>query len=188
MLIIVGLGNPGLTYKNTIHNMGFDCLDHLADKLGVSFKKKDCESKIAELFVDGEKIVLAKPQTYMNNSGEAVKQLLGKYKAKSEEVIVAFDDIYLDPGVLRIRAAGSGGGHNGMKSIIARCSENVPRVRIGVGSNGEIPLVNYVLSKVSGEKKKILSEATERAAEALFEYIRVRDLEKIGNKFNGAKL
>lgn len=188
MLIIVGLGNPGLTYKNTIHNMGFDCVDKLSDKLGVSFKKKECDSKIAELFVNGEKIVLAKPQTYMNNSGEATKQLLGKYKAKPQEMIVVYDDIYLDVGVLRIRAVGSAGGHNGMKSIIANCSENFPRVRIGVGSNGDIPLVNYVLSKVSGEKKKALGEATERASDALFEYIHTRDLEKVGSKFNGAKL
>lgn len=185
MLIIVGLGNPGLTYKNTIHNMGFDCVDKLADKLNVSFKKKECESKIAELFVDGEKIVLAKPQTYMNNSGEAVKQLMGKYKAKAEEVIVVFDDIYLPEGALRIRANGSGGSHNGMKSVVSRCSESVMRLRIGVGSNGDIPLVNYVLSKVSGDKKKLLSDTTERASEALFEFIRTRDLEKIGNKFNG---
>lgn len=185
MLIIVGLGNPGLSYKNTIHNMGFDCVDKLADKLNVTFKKKECESKIAELFVDGEKIVLAKPQTYMNNSGEAVKQLMGKYKAKPEDVIVAFDDIYLVEGALRLRANGSGGSHNGMKSVVARCTENVMRIRIGVGSNGDIPLVNYVLSKVSGEKKKILADATERGAEALYEFIHTRDLEKIGNKFNG---
>lgn len=185
MIIIVGLGNPGLSYKNTIHNMGFDCVDKLADKLNTSFKKKDCESKIAELFINGEKIILAKPQTYMNNSGEAVKQLMGKYKATPEEIIVAYDDIYLAEGALRIRASGSGGGHNGMKSVVLRCTENVRRVRIGVGTNGDIPLVNYVLSKVSGEKKKILSDATERASEALLEYIHVRDLDKVGNKFNG---
>lgn len=187
MLIIVGLGNPGLSYKNTIHNMGFDSVDKLADKLNVSFKKKDCASKIAEIFVKNEKIVIAKPQTYMNNSGEAVKQLKGKYKAKSEEIIIVYDDIYLAEGVLRIRANGSSGGHNGMKSIVSLCSENIPRIRVGVGGNGDIPLVNYVLSKVSGEKKKILSDATERASEALLEYIGERDIEKLGNKFNGQK-
>lgn len=188
MLIIVGLGNPGTTYKNTVHNMGFDCVDNLADTLEVSFKKKDCQAKIAEVFIKGEKIILAKPQTYMNNSGISVKQLMGKYGAKPEDVIVIFDDVALGEGALRIRGNGSGGSHNGMKSVVALCGENVARLRIGVGAPPEnVPLMNYVLCKLSGDKKKNLAIATKRGAEALEEYIATRSIDAVGNKFNGAK-
>lgn len=188
MLLIVGLGNPGLTYKNTVHNMGFDCVDKLADKLGVDFKKKDCQAKIAEAFVSGEKIAIAKPQTYMNNSGISVKQLMGKYSAKPEETIIVFDDVAITEGSLRIRKNGSGGTHNGMRSVVSLCGENVLRMRIGVGAPPQnVPLMNYVLSKLSGDKKKNLAETTDYGADALYEFIKNRDVDAIGNKFNRTK-
>ena len=185
MLIIVGLGNPGLKYKKTYHNMGFVSVDKLADILGVSFKKSACEAKIAELFVGGEKIVIAKPMTYMNNSGQCVKQLVGSYKAKPNEVLVIYDDIDLDCGVLRLRDKGSGGTHNGMRSVVSAVGENVPRIRVGIGKSEEMPLIDYVLSSVKGDKKEILSAATERAARAAEAYIRNRDLASVGALFNG---
>lgn len=188
MLLIVGLGNPGLAYKNTVHNMGFDCVDKLADIFGADFKKKDCQAKIAEIFISGEKIVLAKPQTYMNNSGISVKQLMGKYSASPNETIIVFDDVAIPEGALRIRKNGSGGTHNGMKSVVALCGEGVARMRIGVGEPPEnVPLMNYVLSKLSGEKKKRLAETTARGADALYDYIKNRNIETIGNKYNGTK-
>jgi len=185
MLIIVGLGNPGLKYKKTYHNMGFVTIDKLADKLNASFKKSSCDAKIAELFIKGEKVVLAKPLTYMNNSGISVKQLIGSYKAEPKEVIVAYDDIDLECGTLRIRDGGSGGTHNGMRSVVAECGEKVARVRIGIGKPQDIPLVDYVLSCVSGENKEILKEATDRAANFLYDYIYDRNLEKTGANYNG---
>lgn len=186
MLLIVGLGNPGLTYKNTVHNMGFDTVDNLAKLLNVTFKKKECEAKVAELFVKGEKIVLAKPQTYMNNSGISVKQLIAKYKAKPDEVLVIFDDVAIPEGSLRFRKKGSGGSHNGMKSVVQNCGEDILRLRVGVGAPPEnVPLMNYVLSKLGKEKKKVLEQTTEKGAEAILEYINKRDFDLIGNKYNG---
>lgn len=186
MLIVVGLGNPGLSYKNTIHNMGFDCLDKVAKELKVSFKTKSCDARLVEIFVKGEKVILAKPQTYMNNSGDSVKQLIGKYNAKPEEILIIFDDVALPCGALRLRTSGSGGSHNGMKSVVAKCGENVLRLRVGVGAPPQnVPLMNYVLSKVNGEQKKVLDSTTTKASEAIIEYIATRNIEKIANKYNG---
>ena len=186
MLLVVGLGNPGLSYKNTVHNMGFDTVDNLAKLLNVDFKKKECEAKIAEVFVKGEKIILAKPQTYMNNSGISVKQLISKYACKSDEVLIIFDDVAIPEGALRFRKKGSGGSHNGMKSVVQHCGENVYRLRIGVGAPPEnVPLMKYVLAKLPKEKKNNLEHTTQRGAEAILEYINKRDFDLIGNKYNG---
>lgn len=185
MLIIVGLGNPGLKYEKTYHNMGFTVVDKLAQKVGISFKKTTCDATVGECFYHGEKIILAKPTTYMNNSGISVKQLGASFKAKPEEIVVVYDDVDLERGVLRIRDKGSAGTHNGMRSVVSSCGENVPRIRVGIGKDPEIPLVDYVLSKVSGDAKILLDDATDRAAEALYSYIQERDIDKIGAKYNG---
>ena len=118
MYLIVGLGNPEKQYETTFHNMGFLAVGEMADKLGVKFKKKECEASVAEAFLGGEKVILARPLTYMNASGRAVKQLLAKYKAAPENLLVIYDDFDLPKGKLRIRASGSAGTHNGMRSII----------------------------------------------------------------------
>ena len=118
MYLIVGLGNPEKKYEKTFHNMGYIAVGDAAEALGAKFKKKECEASVAEAFVSGEKVILARPLTYMNNSGRAVKQLMSKYKISEENLIVIYDDYDLPKGKVRIRASGSAGTHNGMRSII----------------------------------------------------------------------
>ena len=185
MLIIVGLGNPGDKYEKTYHNVGFVTVDKIAARIGVSFKKKTCSAEVAECFSHGEKIILARPVTYMNNSGISVKQLMGAYHADATDVLIIYDDVDLECGNLRIRDKGSAGTHNGMRSVVSLCGETVRRIRIGIGKAQDIPLVDYVLSKISGDNKIILEDATERAAEAVLAYVNERDIDKIGAKYNG---
>ena len=118
MKIIVGLGNPGLKYAGTRHNMGFSAVTLLSDKYNIPFNKKECKSVTGHGFIEGEKVVLAQPQTYMNLSGEAVRALMDFYKCTPEDIIIIYDDVDLEVGRIRIRARGSAGGHNGIKSII----------------------------------------------------------------------
>ena len=148
--LVVGLGNIGKEYSATVHNAGFMVIDGVADKFGVKFKKKECQAEIAECFVHGEKIILAKPTTYMNSSGIAVKGLMKKYNIAIEEVLVISDDIDLSPSIIRIREKGSAGTHNGLKSIIEETGSTLfKRLRIGVGKPPEfMSLVDYVLSKL----------------------------------------
>lgn len=133
MYLIVGLGNPEAKYETTFHNMGFLAVGEAAEKLGVKFKKKECEASVAEAFIGGEKVVLARPVTYMNASGRAVKQLVSKYKIPLENLIVVYDDYDLPKGHIRIRASGSAGTHNGMRSIIGELGTGeFARVRVGI--------------------------------------------------------
>ncbi len=177
MLLIVGLGNPGMTYKHTHHNMGFDTLDKLAERLGVTFKHRFCLAKVAEAYVGGDKIVLAKPQTYMNLSGDSVRQLLGKYHAKAEDLVVVYDDIDLDAGTIRMRTHGSAGTHNGMRSVVQAVGEHAVRLRIGVGKpQNQMPLYDYVLSRPDKDKAVVLGQAQDRACAVLVRYIECRDV------------
>ena len=133
MFLIVGLGNPEKKYETTFHNMGFLAVGDAAEKLGVKFKKKECEASVAEAFVGGEKVILARPVTYMNASGRAVKQLMAKYKVRLPNLLVIYDDFDLPKGKLRIRATGSAGTHNGMRSIIGGDrAADFARIRIGI--------------------------------------------------------
>lgn len=167
MYLIVGLGNPGLSYKKTRHNAGFQALDVLADKLNVRIKTKGFSALYGEGKIDGERVILVKPQTYMNLSGDAVQSLLHFYKLGPERLIVLYDDIDLPLGSLRIRANGSAGSHNGMRSVVACVnSENFARIRIGVGKDESILLRDYVLKRPSKEEQKTLAEVYENAAEA----------------------
>jgi len=167
MKIICGLGNPGKEYELTHHNMGFLAVDELANKLSVSVNKLKFKALIGETNINGEKVILVKPQTYMNLSGEALKPLMDFYKAKPEDLLVIYDDIDLELGHLRVRTKGSAGTHNGMKSIIYSLQyDNFARVRIGMGNSGNIPLVNFVLMKISDDEAPILKKAVVRAAEA----------------------
>ena len=154
MYIIAGLGNPGLRYANSRHNIGFIALDMLADKLGIEVKKAKHKALIGEGFYQGEKILLAKPQTYMNLSGESILDLRNWYKVKDSRIIIIYDDIDLDVGVVRIRPSGSAGTHNGMKSIIYQLnSQDFPRVRLGIGRPPEgWDLKDYVLSTFKDEE------------------------------------
>lgn len=169
MFIIAGLGNPGLAYSRSRHNAGFRALDMLAVELGIKISKRAHNSLLGEGFYSNEKLILAKPQTYMNLSGRAIQALLSYYNIPPERLIVLFDDIDLPAGDIRIRASGSAGTHNGMRSIIASLSgeEGFNRVRIGVGKQrlgGD--LAAHVLGKPQKEEQELLELAQKDAGEA----------------------
>ncbi len=187
MLIIVGLGNPGLAYRKTYHNIGFRCADKLAESRGVSFKHRYSDAKVAEFYINGEKIVIAKPQTYMNRSGESVKQLARKLEADNSRILIVYDDVDLPFGTMRLRASGSAGTHNGMRSIVDALGSNVPRLRAGIGrGESDVPLFSYVLSNVGRDKAVLEDALTDRIVAALNMYIDTDgDIEKVGLNFNG---
>ena len=171
MKIVVGLGNFGDKYAYTFHNMGFLAVDCIADRLGIKLKTKECSSLTGVGSYNGEKVVLAKPLTYMNLSGRAVKELMARYKAESEDVTVIFDDIDIPNGTVRVRQSGSGGTHNGMRNVVAECgTENFPRIRIGIGRPPEnVPLADYVLGDVPRAERPALCEAIEKACDEWIE-------------------
>lgn len=167
--LIVGLGNPGRQYELTRHNAGFLFADLLADKLSANINKIQFKSVTAAVELGGKKCLLMKPQTFMNNSGEAVKQAAAFYKIPPEKIIVVFDDISLPCGKLRIRRKGSSGGHNGIKSIIYHLnSDNFPRIKLGVGEkpHPDYELADWVLSNFKKDELPPLREAAEKACDA----------------------
>ncbi len=170
MYLIVGLGNPSEKYENTRHNMGFHVIDALADKYDIKVTRKRCRALCGEGEIEGESVLLAKPQTYMNLSGDSVVRLVRHYKLDPKrDVIVALDDIHLDPGNLRIRQQGSAGGHNGMKDIIEKLhTDEIARVRVGVGEAPEgDSQVTHVLGKLSSSERERVDEAVRDAADAI---------------------
>lgn len=168
MYIIAGLGNPGKQYENTKHNVGFLTIDVLAEKLGIRVSKIKHKALTGEGFISGEKVILVKPQTYMNLSGESIREILSFYKADPERLVVIYDDIDLPMGSLRIRKKGSAGTHNGMKSIIYQIvSEDFPRVRIGIGGEHKGDLADYVISGFRKEDRKTVEDSILRAADAV---------------------
>ena len=182
--VIVGLGNPGKEYESTFHNAGWRALDALSEKLGKKIKKAECSSLTWAGSVGGEKVVLAKPLTYMNLSGEAVKSLVAKYKA---EPIIVYDDVDLPIGTLRARTGGSAGTHNGMRNIVEKLGRSdFCRIRIGIG-RGEEELKDYVLSRPSEEASAALAAATSKLADKLAEYLLDgRDFEKLMRELNAS--
>ncbi len=186
MFIIVGLGNPGDKYSTTKHNIGFITAEYLAKQNDIMINKKKCKALYGEGTIAGEKVVIAKPQTYMNLSGESVIELLNWYKAPISNLIVIYDDIDIDVGKIRIRPKGSSGTHNGMKSIIYLSkSDDFPRVRVGIGKPPEkMDLANYVLSKFSEQEKPLTRESIEKASMAIEEIIR-NGINASMNKYNG---
>ena len=187
MKIIVGLGNPEEKYFKTFHNMGYLAVGDLAEILGVKFKKKECEALTAEANVNGEKGILARPVTYMNNSGRAVKQLLAKYKATPADLVVIYDDYDIPKGKVRIRPSGSAGTHNGMRSIISEInSPDFARIRIGIRDEEvKIPIINYVLANVKPEDYDLFISACGRAAEASLAICKGESVENVMTKYNG---
>ena len=187
--LIVGLGNPGKEYTRTRHNCGFRALDILADKLGCKVDKGKFQGLYGQCNYRGAKLLLLKPQTYMNLSGRSVLQLSAYFNVPPQKIIVMFDDISLEPGRLRIRNDGSAGGHNGIKSIISELgSQDFPRVKIGVGSKPtpEYDLADWVLSSFSSQEEKALGPALERAADAALCIIE-HGVPETANRFNGSK-
>ena len=187
--LIVGLGNPGKEYTRTRHNCGFRALDILADKLGCKVDKGKFQGLYGQCTYGGTKLLLLKPQTYMNLSGRSVLQLSAYFNVPPQRIIVMFDDISLEPGRLRVRNDGSAGGHNGIKSIISELdSQDFPRVKIGVGSKPtpEYDLADWVLSSFSAQEEKALAPALERAADAALCIID-HGIPETANRFNGSK-
>lgn len=187
--LIVGLGNPGKEYGNTRHNAGFRAIDLLAEALGCKIDKGKFQGLYGQTVYNGRKLYLLKPQTYMNLSGRSVLQLSAYYQIPPQRIIVLFDDISLEPGRLRIRADGSAGGHNGIKSIIGDLgSQAFPRVKIGVGAkiHPEQDLADWVLSSFSAGEEKALSASLPKAAEAALCIID-HGIGEAANRFNGFK-
>ena len=185
MYFIVGLGNPGMKYENTRHNVGFLTIDYLADKHNIKVKKIKHKSLIGEGEISGQKVMLIKPQTYMNNSGEALRDIKNYYKFEDDELIVIFDDIDIDFGSIRIKQKGSAGTHNGMKSIIYHLQyDKFPRVKIAVGKKPEyMNLANFVLSGFSEKEADTVREEIYMAADAVEEII-ASSVDKAMNRFN----
>ena len=185
MYLLVGLGNPGTKYEKTFHNAGFMAIDELAKRLGVSINKKKCKALVGEGFVGGEKVILAKPQTFMNLSGSSVRELVTFYKIPLENVIVFYDDYDLPIGGLRIRPKGSAGTHNGMRDIVYELdTTEFARVRIGIKPDEQIvPIMDYVLSSFTPVLEK-LSPVFELAARAGEMFARGEDMDKIGRECN----
>lgn len=169
MFIIVGLGNPGKEYEGTRHNAGFDVIDRLADQYHISVEEKKHRALCGKGVIAGQKVVLVKPQTYMNLSGESVRSVVDYYKVDEEsELLVVFDDISLDVGQIRIRKKGSAGGHNGIKNIIAQLGTNVfQRIKVGVGEKPKhYDLADYVLGHFSKGERELMEDGYERAGKA----------------------
>lgn len=187
--LIVGLGNPGREYERSRHNTGFRAIDLLAQKLGCKIDKGKFQGLYGQTIYGGRKLLLLKPQTFMNASGRSVLPLSAYFNIPPQRIIVLFDDISLPPGRLRIRANGSAGGHNGIKSIIAELgSQDFPRVKIGVGAkpNPEFDLAAWVLSTFSASEEKALASALERAADAALCIID-HGVPEAANRFNGSQ-
>lgn len=184
--LIVGLGNPGKKYDNTRHNVGFMCLDMLADEYSVKINKLKFSALIADIRISGTRCLLMKPQTFMNLSGDAVSQAANFYKIPPERIIIIFDDISLDVGKLRIRRKGSHGGHNGLKSIAAKLSSNdYPRIKIGVGAkpHPDYDLADWVLSNFNKDESKLLKESLEASVKSL-EFMVKDDIDTAMSRFN----
>lgn len=184
--LIVGLGNPGKKYETTRHNAGFICIDKISDEEKIDVKKLKFHALIGDGYINSHKVILMKPQTMMNNSGQAIKECATFYKIPVENIIVIYDDISLESGKLRIRRKGSAGGHNGIKSIISHLgSENFPRVKIGVGAkpHPDYDLVDWVLGSFPKDQLKSINDACENAYNALKTMI-TGNIDDAMSKFN----
>jgi peptidyl-tRNA hydrolase, PTH1 family len=185
LFIIVGLGNPGTKYDNTRHNVGFDTIDLLSHQFGINVSKIKHKAVIGDGIIQGSRVILAKPQTFMNLSGESVRELIEWYKIPFSNLIIVYDDIDLPLGRIRVRPNGSSGTHNGMKSIIYQSkSDQFPRIRIGTGRPPEgWDLADFVLSKFSPDDRKLVNESIVRAAEAVATLVS-SDVTTAMNKYN----
>lgn len=187
MYLIVGLGNPGKQYEKTRHNVGFDVLDLVSDKYNINMNRIKFKGIYGEGKIDGERVILLKPTTFMNLSGESVKEVCSFYKIENKNIIVIYDDISLDVGRMRIRKSGSAGGHNGIKNIISNLSSDVfPRIKVGVGAPKE-DLISHVLGRFSDEDRIKIEKVFNAAADAVQCIITKGTCEAM-NDFNGSKV
>ena len=168
MYVICGLGNPGKKYANTRHNMGFITIDQLAEKHDIKVDKVKFKALVGEGRIAGQKVVLVKPQTYMNLSGKSVQEVMHFYKLDPEELIVIYDDLDLEVGALRLRKFGSAGTHNGMRSVVQHLnSDRFPRIRLGIGANGKRDIIDHVIGGFSKDEVPVLEEAVTKAVSAI---------------------
>lgn len=189
MFLIVGLGNPGVEYAATRHNIGFDMITYLSDKYNIPVNSREGKALVGKGILAGEKVMLAQPQTYMNFSGESVRALMDYYKIDIEDLLVIYDDISLDVGQIRMRGKGSAGGHNGIKSIIQHTgTQEFARIKIGVGQKPEGgDLVKHVLGRFSREEDGMFRDVFALAEEGLLAWLQ-EDMKSAMNKVNGRRI
>ena len=185
MYLIVGLGNPEEEYARTRHNMGFDVVNQIAQKQHIEMNKKKFHSIYGTGEIEGEKVILLKPQTYMNESGKAIRECMQFFKLRLKDLIVIFDDLDIEPGTIKIRKKGGAGTHNGMKSVVEEVqSENFTRIRIGIGMpTFKHDLLNYILTRIPDNEYKVLETAIQEAALATEDIIQ-HGVDNAMNKYN----
>ena len=184
MFVIAGLGNPGRKYEKTRHNMGFLAIDSLAEKNGIKVNKIKHRALVGDGMISGRRVLLVKPQTYMNLSGISIREIADYYDVPAEDILVIYDDFDLELGTLRIRKKGSAGSHNGMKSVIDELgTKDFPRIRIGIGSSRGKDWKDFVIGKASKDDMQVLSDAASRAADAA-ECILEKGIDRAMNEYN----
>ena len=183
MYLIVGLGNPEEDYKNTRHNMGFDTVNKIASEYNMEVNKKKFRGLYGTGIIESQKVILLKPQTFMNLSGESIKEAVDFYKVENTNIIVIYDDMDIELGSIKIRKKGNPGSHNGMKSVVKYLGTEFPRVRVGIGKPQDEDFIKYVIGPIPIEEKETLEKSTTRAKEAVVEIIK-SGIDNAMNKFN----
>ena len=185
MYLIVGLGNPEEEYSNTRHNMGFDVINKISEEYQIQVTKNKFKGLYGKGTIENQEVILLKPQTYMNLSGESIQEISQFYKIKPENMIIIYDDIDIEPGIIKLRKKGGPGTHNGMKSVITCLNtQEFPRIRIGIGKpQNNQDLINYVIGKIPQEDFQKLEKGKEKAKEAVKEILKT-NIDKAMNKFN----
>lgn len=186
MYVFAGLGNPGTQYEKTRHNVGFECIDYISEHFGIPVTKAKFKALVGEGFIGGEKVLLVKPQTFMNNSGESLREIVDFYRLDLSNLTVIYDDIDLELGTIRIRKKGSAGTHNGMRSILYHLmSEDFPRIRIGIGRpKPQQDLVSFVLGKLSDDELNVINGSVKKVALSVEEIIS-SGIDMAMSRFNG---
>lgn len=179
MIAIIGLGNPGKNYETTIHNLGFMAVDYFAQKHNIEFSKNKYSARVAEGIINGEKVAIIKPETFMNLSGKSVEEVMRMHKLQPSEIIVVSDDIDLPFSTIRVRTSGSAGTHNGLRDIVGRIGKDFPRIRVGAGRPEFGDLASFVLSKIPNEKLEMLPEKFEKVSRVLECFISNKTVEGI---------
>ncbi|MBE5742735.1 MAG: aminoacyl-tRNA hydrolase [Clostridiales bacterium] len=188
MKLVVGLGNPGLKYLKNLHNIGFMAVELLAEKYGVSFNKKGFKGEYGEKNINGEKVIFLKPQTFMNLSGDCVQELSAFYKIPTQNILVIYDDLDIAIGYIRIRANGSAGTHNGMRSIVSRLgTTDFPRIRVGTKPEVDYEIIDYVLSDIRKEDKPRFRQSIRASVDAADYFINGAKIDDVMCKFNSFK-
>ena len=187
MKLIIGLGNPGLEYQNTRHNAGYMCIDKICEKLNISLDKSKFNTKYFQGFINDKKVIVAKPETYMNLSGESVGRFVDYFDIELEDILIIYDDMDTDVGSIRIRSQGNSGRQKGMDSIISHLkSTDFSRIRIGIGRNKLFDNPSYVLGKFTGDELESINDSLDEASDASIEFIN-KTIDKIMNKYNVKK-